>query len=126
MKALLISLLFGTMTYAQTTIETPQDLYVSDKDNDGFAVFDLTFNTYSLLEGLDEEDYKITYHLTFKDADLNSNTIQKPAKFMNTTKYNQELYARVSSIAEPANYSVDLFTIRTHSSVASDIEAMKQ
>jgi hypothetical protein len=112
MKKLFLTLIFSSAMYAQPGITTLQDIAVYDKNNDGLAKFDLTSNSTALLDGLMTDEHTISYHLTFNDADFNRNPIQKPTSYTNTIQYAQELYARVTNIAEPSNYSVDLFTIR--------------
>lgn len=122
MKKLLLTLLFSSALYAQPGIETPQDLSASDPNNDGFTVFNLTDNSVALLDGADEKEYTISYHVTFKDADVNMNAIPNPTRYANTIPKGQELYARVTDKKDPSSYSVDLFTIRAHSSTGSSEE----
>jgi hypothetical protein len=126
MKTLLIALILSSALYAQPSQSTPEDITVHDEDFNGFASFDLTQNTAALLDGLNPETHKITYHLTFIDADHNCNPIKKPKEYTNRTRYSQELYARVTSINNPKNYSVELFTIQTHNSPELYIQARRQ
>jgi hypothetical protein len=123
MKILLLTLIFSTALYAQPSFTSLEDIAVYDENNDGFAKFDLTVNSNALLDGSEADEHTISYHLTFKDADLNKNAIPKPIAFTNTVSHSQELYARVTNIADPSNYSVDLFTVRTHSSSGSSQES---
>ena len=118
--------MFSSALCAQTAVTTPEDITVRDIDNNGFASFDLTQNSDALLDGLNPAAHKITYHLTFNDADLNRNPIKKPKEYANRTRYSQELYARVTSINNPSNYSVELFTIQTHNSPELYIQARRQ
>jgi len=126
MKTLLFILIFSSALYAQPSFSTSEDITVQDTDYNGFASFDLTENTAELLDGLNPDSHKITYHLTFNDADKNQNPIMKPKEYTNRTRYSQELYARVTSINNPSYYSVDLFTIQTHNSPELNIQARRQ
>lgn len=126
MKTLFIALILSSALYAQPSQSTPEDITVHDQDYNGFASFDLTQNTAALLDGLNPNAYKITYHLTFNEADHNCNPIKKPKEYTNRTRYSQELYARVTNIANPSYYSVELFTIQTHNSPELYIEARRQ
>ncbi len=123
MKKLLLTLLFCPALYAQQFINTPEDISVYDGDNDGYALFDLTANSAALLNGSDPKEHTISYHLTFTDADTNKNAIQEPARYTNTVKKAQELYARVTERADSSNYSVDLFSIRTYSTAGAPMQA---
>ena len=126
MKTLLLTLIFSSALYAQPSFTTPEDITVHDADNNGFAVFDLTKNSAALLDEMAPDKHKITYHLTFNDADHNSNPIKKPKLYTNTIQYSQELYARVTDIDYPTNYTVELFTIQTHNSPALEMQALRQ
>lgn len=123
MKYLLFTLILSSALHAQSSFTTLEDLAVYDDNNDGYARFDLTLNSSLLLDGLDPETNKVSYHLTFNDADFNRNPVRKPKSYANTIQYSQELYARVTNTEDPSNYSVDLFTIRTHSSRTIEAEA---
>ena len=112
MRKLLLTLIFSSALYAQPGIDLTEDLNVYDENNDGIALFNLTDNSIALLDGLDPEKHTISYHLTFNDADANSKAIANTVGFTNTVPKEQELYARVTSIEDPSEYSVDLFFIR--------------
>lgn len=126
MKTLFFALIFSSALYAQPSLSTSEDITLHDVNNDGFATFDLTQNSCAVLDGLAQETQKISYHLTFNDADLNRNPIQKPKAYTNKIQYSQELYVRVTNIANPSYYSVELFTIQTHNSPELNIEARRQ
>jgi hypothetical protein len=126
MKKLILTLIFSSALYAQPSFTSLEDIAIYDENNDGFAQFDLTANSNALLDGSEADEHTISYHLTFKEADVNRNAIPKPTAFTNTVSYNQELYARVTNIADPTNYSVDLFTIRTHNSLELSQESISK
>lgn len=123
MKKLLLTLMFSSALYAQPDISTSEDISVYDGDNDGYALFDLTANSEALLNGLNPNEQTISYHVTFADADANIKAIPQPARYTNTSKKAQELYARVTESKDPSNYSVDLFSIRTYTLSGASLQA---
>ncbi|MEY8848886.1 T9SS type A sorting domain-containing protein [Psychroserpens sp. XS_ASV72] len=83
MKKILLLLVFAlfcfNFSFAQFNINEPLDLQICDDgNNDGIADFDLTVNDAVVLNGLDPQQYGITYHLTSVDAFNSINPLASP------------------------------------------------
>jgi gliding motility-associated-like protein len=78
-------------------------------DADGFATFDLTENTTTMLEDV-SGDYVISYYLTAADAEEGTvaNAIANPEAFENTIQFEQTIYVGID-----ANFS-DVTTCHGH------------
>jgi len=71
----------------------PLDLTACDAD--GFAEFDLTQNTDTILEGLNASLYSVTYYLTEADAIAKENAIETPDAFTNTVAGGQPIWVNI-------------------------------
>jgi gliding motility-associated-like protein len=69
----------------------------TDGSNDGFFVFDLTQVAAEVLGIQDPNDFTVTYHTSFEDADSGANPIANPAAFANTQIDTQPVWIRVVS-----------------------------
>ncbi|WP_372753496.1 T9SS type B sorting domain-containing protein [Mariniflexile sp.] len=69
-----------------------------DINNLGFATFDLTQASASIVAG-NTQPVDVTYHISFAEAENGTPSITSPNAFQNTDPYNQTLYVRVSSQA---------------------------
>lgn len=110
MKKLLL-LLLGGIAYAQPNIGNPNDLSGCDTNSDGYTVFDLTLNDAAILNGLNSNDYTISYYETSIDAENGLSPIPGPANYTNTVASLQNIYARLTENGDSSNYAVAYFTI---------------
>ncbi|MGO3810514.1 choice-of-anchor L domain-containing protein [Mesonia sp.] len=72
-----------------------EDLEECDDDNDGDAIFDLTENEVLALDGLDANNYTVTYYETQNAADLGTPAIPAPTAYENVNNNPQEIFVRV-------------------------------
>ncbi|WP_282031862.1 T9SS type A sorting domain-containing protein [Winogradskyella eximia] len=96
-KKLLYLFLFLTISitsFAQVANQ-PNDYVVCDDDNDGFALFDLTYVDAQVLGSQQSAaDYTVTYHETLYDAENNfSSIVFYP--YVNNTDWLQIIYVRL-------------------------------
>ncbi|WP_417369016.1 T9SS type A sorting domain-containing protein [Flavobacterium beibuense] len=110
MKKLLL-LLLGGIAYAQPNMGNPNDLSACDTNSDGYTVFDLTLNDVIILNGLNSNDYTVSYYQTSIDADNGLNAIPGPANYTNNVALLQTIYARLTENGDSSNYAVAYFTI---------------
>ncbi|MUV04841.1 T9SS type A sorting domain-containing protein [Flavobacterium rakeshii] len=110
MKKLLL-LLLGGIAYAQPNMGNPNDLSACDTNSDGYTVFDLTLNDVIILNGLNSNDYTVSYHQTSEDADIGTNAISQPMYYTNLATPLQNIYARLTENGDSSNYAVAYFTI---------------
>ncbi len=77
---------------------TNDPIELNECDPDGFATFDLTENTATMLEGV-TGDYTISYYLTAADAEggTTANAITSPEAFENTTQFEQTIYVGIDA-----------------------------
>ncbi|MEC4049446.1 leucine-rich repeat domain-containing protein [Flavobacterium sp. SUN046] len=61
-KLVLFLLLFTSMAYAQPPIANPNPYYVCDDNNDGIGIFDLSTQITTILNGLNPNDYTLTFY----------------------------------------------------------------
>ncbi len=61
-RLVLFLLLFTSMAYAQPPIANPNPYYVCDDNNDGIGVFDLSTQITTVLNGLNPNDYTLTFY----------------------------------------------------------------
>lgn len=90
-------------------VQQPEDLVYCNFSSEGFASFDLTEVNNSLLGDLNPLEYTITYHST--EADAIAGTSSLPSNYLNSTAWNQEVYARVTNSENPILYSVAAFNL---------------
>lgn len=90
-------------------VTPPSAIVVCDdpQSNDGFQQFDLLSQESTVLTGLDPNEYAITYHLSFADAEAGWNAIANPQGFTNTVVNEQTVYVRVKGLM-PSN---DCYTV---------------
>ncbi|WP_157614161.1 T9SS type B sorting domain-containing protein [Pseudotamlana agarivorans] len=82
---------------AQATMPMPEMVCDYDGENDGLFAFDLTVLNQEVLNGQDENIYKVSYYETAIDAENGTNPILNPQGFVNSTPYNQTIYIRVEN-----------------------------
>ncbi|MEM7187290.1 MAG: T9SS type A sorting domain-containing protein [Bacteroidota bacterium] len=100
MKKIILSLLctiFVGSIQAQVANQA-DDLLECDTNNDGFAIFDLTFNDATIFGSQDPTDFILTYHISLVDAQAGVNAIGPANSYQNVTNP-QEIYARLEAIA---------------------------
>lgn len=90
----------------EDTTGDPVDLTACDPS--GFSMFDLSENTSLILEGLNEDDYIISYHLTEEDADSGEGDLE--LAYTNVTQFEQTIYVRIDEV-ETGCYGVKSFKI---------------
>lgn len=83
------------IVYGVAPLPVVSEFIVCDDDMDGFAAFDLTLKDQEILEGQNNFDHSVTYHLTQSDADNGINAINSP--FINTSNP-QTIYAAVTDV----------------------------
>ncbi len=76
--------------------EEPDDIFIDEGDNDGFAVFDLTVNEAQMLGDQNPAIAFFTYHTTFEDSDNGVNSIATPTAYLNNTNP-QTIYVRLTN-----------------------------
>jgi len=84
-----------------------------DASNDGLLIFDLTIQESLILSG--QEDFNITYHTSFEDAQNDSNAIQNPFNFENS-QINEGIYIRLENpfntdCFDIGNFEINVLTI---------------
>jgi len=94
---LFLFLTINTISFAQVANQ-PNDYVVCDDDNDGFALFDLTYADAQILGSQQSAvDYTVTYHETMSDAINGVYAINYP--YVNITSWLQIIYVRLESNA---------------------------
>jgi gliding motility-associated-like protein len=90
-----------TLATSNNTVRDPATIEECDVTgtDDGFTSFDLTTTSDAITTGL-PAGVTVDYYPTYNDALTFTNRIANPQNFINTTAYNQTLYARVSSGAD--------------------------
>ena len=101
---------FDLVVLGALNIGTPNNLFICDVNNDGFAQFDLTQNDIDIQNG--ELNTVVTYHPTENDANLATNNL--PSLYTNTTAYTQEtIWARlentVTGCFNVVSFTIDVF-----------------
>ncbi|WP_418638481.1 T9SS type A sorting domain-containing protein [Winogradskyella sp.] len=100
---LFLFLTINTISFAQVANQ-PNDYVVCDDDNDGFALFDLTYADAQILGSQQSAvDYTVTYHETMSDAINGVYAINYP--YVNITSWLQIIYVRLESNAT-GNYAL--------------------
>ncbi|QXP78091.1 MULTISPECIES: T9SS type A sorting domain-containing protein [Winogradskyella] len=89
---LFLFLIISITSFAQVANQ-PNDYVVCDDDNDGFALFDLTYVDVQVLGSQSAEDYTITYHETQSDAINGINALYY--LYVNNTDWLQIIYVRL-------------------------------
>jgi gliding motility-associated-like protein len=75
----------------------PSSLSLCDENADGFGIFDLSTSSEELLNGLDPNDFTITYYEAEDDAENALNAIVTPYNYTNTTAFNQFVWVRIEN-----------------------------
>jgi hypothetical protein len=110
MKKLLLLFLFGTMAYAQPNINPPMDLFICNVGGgNGMGIFDLTANNGVMLFGLEESLYSVKYYDTEAQAQFGG--ADNITNANNYASSNNTVYARVTEIANPSNYTIASFQL---------------
>lgn len=87
----------------------PDDMSVCDDDtNDGEELFDLSSQNTTILNGLSDTDYTISYHLSLNHAESDSDAIN--SNFTNT-ETPQTIYVRLENNISPDCYTTTQFDI---------------
>ncbi|REE24820.1 putative secreted protein (Por secretion system target) [Winogradskyella pacifica] len=101
--SLFLFLTISTISFAQVANQ-PNDYVVCDDDNDGFALFDLTYADAQVLGSQQSAvDYTVTYHETMSDAINGIYAINYP--YVNITNWLQIIYVRLEANAT-GNYAL--------------------
>ena len=78
-------------------ITQPNNLFINEGDGDGFAIFDLTINESVMLDGLDPQDYNVSYFENELDAQNNFPPLSDPTAYLNIENP-QNIYVRVENV----------------------------
>ncbi len=92
----------------------PEDLTQCDDDNDGFAVFNLTYTVPEILNGQSQGDFLVTFYESLADATNGTNFIVNIANYINSSNP-QTIYARVESISN-GDFDTTNFDLLVHNS----------
>lgn len=76
---------------------TPNDIFIDEGDFDGLAIFDLTINIPTILNGENPADFSISYYETLQDAETEVNAIATPTMYQNIVNP-QTVYVRTTSL----------------------------
>lgn len=109
-KLLLFFLLISSVTYAQLPIVQPNDMVYCDYDWNGIESFYLPANNTQLLNGLNSNDYSVSFYNSLANAEANTNQITNPTSFQNTTSP-QTVYVRVTENANTTNFAITQFNL---------------
>ncbi len=114
MKKILLFIFFIGLqfTYGQLQINTPTDYTVCDANNDGSEIFNLTTKNSEILGNLSPNVYSVTYYISQADAMANTNPLGGQYYCWNSM---QIIYARVTEINNPSNYSITSFWLHIYS-----------
>ena len=74
----------------------PVDLFQTDDNGDGLAIFDLTENDVIVLEGLNPSYFIVSYYETEANAEIGESVIATPTAYQNIENP-QTIYVRVES-----------------------------
>ncbi|RWX01060.1 T9SS type B sorting domain-containing protein, partial [Flavobacterium cerinum] len=103
-----LQLIVEKAAIANPIVITKTPLFACDNDgvNDGFTDFDLTIVETEVLGAQNPNQYKVTYHLSEADADIESdmfpqgkNPITSPTTFINTIAPGQTIWVRVTNMS---------------------------
>lgn len=76
----------------------PNDLFIDEGDNDGFAIFDLTANIPIIINNEDPSNFVINFYETQLDAESEINAIVTPTAYQNIENP-QTVYVRTTSLS---------------------------
>jgi len=118
---------FDTNSFTINVIETPiaspiQDWLVCDNDNDGFFEFDFVTETNpQILNGQDDTNIRITYHLQEIFAENNINEID--LIYTNPIAYDEQtIFVRIENILKPECYNITSFIAKVIESPEFNVE----
>ncbi len=113
MKKILLFIFFISLqiSFGQVQINTPSDYTVCDANNDGLEVFNLTTKNSEILGNLSPNVYSVSYYISQADAALNTNSLGGQYYCWNSM---QVIYARVTEINNPSNYSITSFWLHIY------------
>ncbi len=97
------------------SVNNPENIKVCDDDNDGFSIFDFSYQIPYLLSGKSASALNITYHISLIDAQNGDNPVNSTA-FTNTEAYGQTMYIRVYSTTNNDCYAIASFDINIYDS----------
>ncbi len=108
-KLLLFFLLISSVIYAQPPIaQVSYYFYSCDNVGDSFATFDVTAYDEMILNGLNPNEYSISYHTTLEGAQTKSELALNPTAFISSTF--TSIYIRVEQNSIPSNYAVKSYS----------------
>lgn len=91
--------------------EEPDNLYINEGDNDGFAIFDLTINESQMLGDQDPLIALFTYHISLENATNGINSITIPTAYENIINP-QTIFVRLTN-NNTGSYVLTNFNIET-------------
>lgn len=101
----------GCVVYTELVLELlsgpqlvqPSDIEIcDDASNDGIATFDVTSVESEMLNSQNPDDFLITYHYLFDEAQNGTNAITNPEDYQNiNSPYEQVIYIRVQRLDSP-------------------------
>ncbi|MFZ4106799.1 T9SS type A sorting domain-containing protein [Flavobacterium sp.] len=114
MKKILLFIFFISLqiSFGQVQINTPTDYTVCDANNDGSEIFNLTTKNPEILGNLSPNVYSVSYYISQADAMENINPLPEQYFCWNSM---QIIYARVTEINNPSNYSITSFWLHIYS-----------
>ncbi len=95
---------FEVRVFDTPELQTVENWYVCDDDNDGYSQFDLTQKNTEILGSQSPTNFTVSYHTSPSDAFTNSNPITVP--FTNTINP-QTLFYRVQHVANTSCFVTD-------------------
>ncbi|WP_442845084.1 T9SS type B sorting domain-containing protein [Leeuwenhoekiella sp. H156] len=116
---------FTIQVFDEILIPDLPDLLVCDIDNDGFAYFNLNDQNELILDGKDLNDFMLSYHRTYADANLNLNSLN-PVDYRSVTAKEQMVFVRLQHKMETACFDIKSFRIEVVESPSlTDIAAIE-
>src|SRR5690554_6511829 len=98
-------------------VPAAEPIAACDGDGDGLgALIDFTATIEQMLNGADPDDYVITLHETYDDAQLDANAIADTTAYMNIHPFTQIVYLRVETILGEGCFNIYPITIQVTAS----------
>lgn len=113
-------------TSLQLIVETlpspgqPDDIFIDEGDNDGFAIFDLTVNESQTLNGQAPSQFTLSYFETQNDAQQGVNAIAIPSAYLNISNP-QTIYGSFT-FNETSCFELFSFEIETDAVLGINVE----
>jgi len=100
MKKLLLFLflLFSTTLLAQFQTSYPE-YALCDDNNDGYMAFNLNSRIPEILNSVNPNEYNVTFHETYTDAEVGVNSITQPTNYFNISPFTQTIYISIRNLA---------------------------